>query len=124
MTNSSLEFVHKVLEENNITDITNSNVLSSSFPSKINQKILNYLFSRILVSHNSKNSKITDEELKSFGLPFEKFFISCLYDLQDCNENEWIWYYDLYYGNCFRFNTGYDTNGNQIPLKKPTNQAN
>ncbi|RNA14255.1 Amiloride-sensitive sodium channel subunit, partial [Brachionus plicatilis] len=44
-------------------------------------------------------------------------FISCLYNLQSCDKNDWEWYYDFYYGNCYRFNTGLNSNGQKTKIK-------
>lgn len=127
VTNSSLEYVKRILADNNITDLadtSNSSLFTSSFPSQMNQITLNYILGKHLVSLNSKDKNITDEMRKSFGLPYEKFFISCFINIIDCNQDEWIWYFDVIYGNCFKYNTGYDSKGNKIPLKKLINLEN
>lgn len=63
-------------------------------------KLLYQYFSAI----NAKNLPIEVE--KSFGLKMDQMFLSCLYRGVKCLPSDFEWYYDLLYGNCYRFNTG------------------
>ena len=40
-----------------------------------------------------------------------KFFA----DTVPCSANDFEWYYDPYYGNCFRFNSGKNASGEPQP---------
>jgi len=46
-----------------------------------------------------------DSERKLLGRSLKRFFRICMYDFGfACNESDFEWYYDFYYGNCFKFN--------------------
>lgn len=43
---------------------------------------------------------------KKFSNDFKKFFISCLFNSEPCKPEDFEWYFDPFYANCFRFNSG------------------
>jgi hypothetical protein len=46
-----------------------------------------------------------DSERKLLGRSLAEFVRVCMYDFGFlCNESDFEWYYDFYYGNCFKFN--------------------
>lgn len=49
-----------------------------------------------------------DSMKKQSGLSINDMLISCKFDLELCNSSQFEWYYDFFYGNCFKFNS----NGN------------
>ena len=49
---------------------------------------------------------LNTETRKSYGLSIDQMLITCLYAGSPCSSSDFVWYYDLMYGNCFRFNTG------------------
>lgn len=55
--------------------------------------------------------------IKSFGYKAKEMFKNCMYRNDMCGPNDFEWYYNPYYGNCFKFNTGRDINGNKQDLK-------
>ena len=79
--------------------------------------IFNYIYSaRYFAALNAKNSSFNDTVKKSFAVPFNQFVLSCFFAGVECTENDFIWTYNLIYGNCYRFNTGRDRNGNKKDL--------
>ena len=30
--------------------------------------------------------------------------ITCVFNLRSCNTSDFVWFYDLMYGNCYKFN--------------------
>jgi hypothetical protein len=60
------------------------------------------------------NPNITDGFRKSMGSSFDEFLIKCSYNQKACYGDEWVWYFDAYYGNCWRFNSGKTQNGTPI----------
>jgi hypothetical protein len=119
VTLAGVEFVTKLLVENNITDVASSSVLAATYPSIFSQIPTNYLSgSSLLQAQALHKLKYSDAVRKSFGLPFEEFFISCRFSLIECTADDWVWYYDVKYGNCYKFNSGYYENGTQKTLAK------
>lgn len=58
-----------------------------------------------------------NENKKLFGHSLEQSVINCRFNRSKCNLTEFEWFYSPAYGNCFRFNSGFDKNGQKIPLK-------
>jgi hypothetical protein len=58
----------------------------------------------------------SEQQKQAIGYNYSQLFISCTFNSHDCNTSHIIWYFDFVYGNCFRINTGFDVNGNTVPL--------
>src|SRR5690606_35639629 len=58
------------------------------------------------------------EEIKSLGMSLEDMLISCTYANTACTVNDFEWYYEFFYGNCYRFNSGRNSSGDQVPDKE------
>ncbi|RNA35822.1 acid-sensing ion channel 2 [Brachionus plicatilis] len=111
LTEDGLKFVENFLMENNLTD----SILDFH---KENSTFLYLTYVRYFSVIFSKGK--TKDFLKNLSISFEQMFISCLYNFQPCGNNDWIWFYDMDFGNCFRFNTGKDSNEKQIEIKNST----
>jgi hypothetical protein len=59
----------------------------------------------------------TDEFRKDLGQKFEETIITCSYNQLDCM-NDWAWYFDSFYGSCYRFNTGKNELGQLVEDKR------
>ena len=68
----------------------------------------------------TKNNKATgnDEKRKKLGHSLEDILFSCTFNNQDCGVDDFIWKFDRYYGNCFVFNSGMNSSGGRVELKK------
>ena len=54
------------------------------------------------------NGKIQPDEVKkTFGLTLDQMLLSCIHSGKSCTSADFEWYYDLVYGNCFRFNSNF-----------------
>lgn len=73
---------------------------------KSDLKLVQYLL--LLNAHATLN----DTQKQLLGHPFEKMLISCNFNWKDCSIEDFEWYYDIIYGNCYRFNSGRDMYGN------------
>lgn len=109
VTEEGLKYVENLLQENNISD----RILESIY--KENSSFLYFTYVRYLSTLLSKGNSA--EFLKKLSFPYEQMFLSCLYNFQPCDRNDWYWFYDLNYGNCFRFNTGKDSKGKSNEIK-------
>jgi hypothetical protein len=67
------------------------------------------LYTEILELNNSAKQSL------SYGL--NETLIKCYFNGVKCNESHFEWIYYPFLGNCFSFNSGYDTFGNKIALK-------
>jgi hypothetical protein len=82
--------------------------------------------------YESKSSSITDEERKKYGPDISDMIMSCVFATQSCTylnldgKKYWVdfqWVYTINHGNCYRFNSGIDTFGNKIDIKKVSNEG-
>ncbi len=55
---------------------------------------------------------------KSFGFSRDEFIIKCKFRNDDCDREKLVWEYNTNYGNCFKFNSGFDSNNNKVPIIK------
>ena len=67
---------------------------------------------------NSADPSFGEENRKKLGYDLATTLFSCSYNGEDCNVDEFEWYFDLNLGNCFRFNSGKDSYGNQTKIKE------
>ena len=122
--------------------ICNLNMFTSKFASdlveQVNQMISqNFSFfdpSQIKYISNEKISKLFQvidigataliftknnaEDYKKLAHNFEEIFISCQFNFQKCDASDFVWSFDPYYGNCYSFNTGFNSTGHQVALKE------
>lgn len=42
----------------------------------------------------------------------------CQFNNQKCSLDEFIWKFDRYYGNCFVFNSGFNSSGHKVEIKR------
>ena len=64
------------------------------------------------------SNNFTDEDRKKLGHNLEDILFSCLFNNQPCSTDDFLWKYDRYYGNCFVFNSGFNSTGHKVDLKK------
>ena len=97
-----------------------------SFLSQTNQ-INSTLFKNLILNDNRRealatlngiNLKLTgainnspDDVKKKLGHDLNDTLLSCAFDYESCDSNSFQWEWDSNYGNCFSFNTGYNSTG-------------
>ena len=85
----------------------------------INKLNISYIPSGILNDYIRYNAfNLSQEQKQSFGLSIKQFIYYCFFNQEECNyDNDFIWDYHLIYGNCFRFNSGNNSNGHSVSKK-------
>jgi hypothetical protein len=63
-------------------------------------------------------SSLSDGDKRRLGHDLNDILLDCSFNLIQCNVSDFTWSYDAYYGNCYTFNSGFDSNGNVIELKR------
>ena len=53
----------------------------------------------------------SDSEKKKLGHHIEDILLECVFNNVECSKDDFIWHFDKFYGNCFKFNSGFDKNG-------------
>ena len=100
LTNSSWAFVEDILVKNGL--------LNPLAPTAAFQYIFSdyLLIFRFLSGINSINPNLADSLRKSFGYDLNETLLSCIYNMEICTVDDFEWYYDIVYGNCYKFNSG------------------
>ena len=74
-----------------------------------------------LTQNKNFNPKdLTSDEKKLLAHDLDDVLIECTFNGNQCNSSDFIWSFDPWYGNCYTFNSGFNSNGNKIDLKKST----
>ncbi len=60
---------------------------------------------------------ISDEEKRKLSHDLSDILLECWFNDVQCDLSDFTWTYHQTYGNCYKFNTGFDSNGNKIDLK-------
>lgn len=101
MTNESTRFVEELFFQNMSLSQTELEVLFSNFT------IYNLLLYKYLAGTNAYDpASRSDEFRKKLGYSLDEILFSCTYNLFPCSASDFIWYFDVFYGNCFMFNSG------------------
>ena len=81
-----------------------------------NKYATQYAFNLTQNGIQSDNS-LSSEEKKKLGHELDDILIECWFNAKPCYSTDFIWSFDSKYGNCFTFNSGIDSNKNQVSLK-------
>jgi hypothetical protein len=66
----------------------------------------------------NNNKFLTEESKKKIGFELKDMLISCYFNYQSCDTNDFKYLYDPLYGNCYTFNKGVYDNGTSYEIKK------
>ena len=73
----------------------------------------------LLLSFGTVGSNyFTDDERKLIGHGLDDILLDCKYDYQTCTPSDFTSIFDSTYGNCFVFNSGYNSTGHKVNLKQ------
>jgi len=80
-----------------------------NFPSNLSQFEQT---SKIYLTHIKTNAKIndlSDDEKKNLGKILDDSMLNCMFNLKACTLDDFSWYFDHNYGNCYSFNSGFNS---------------
>ncbi len=80
----------------------------------------NYDYLRYFFSSRLNTPSVSNQRKQSMGSSLDEFVISCRFNTQPCDMSLFSWYFDSYYGNCFRFNSGNNSQGQQVNILEST----
>jgi hypothetical protein len=69
-----------------------------------------YRIFNILISLNT----FSDASRKMLVHPFEDILLSCKFNDKPCSANDFAWRWNPMYGNCYTFNSGYNSSGGKM----------
>ena len=113
-TDFGIEAIRLTMNDLNIPDILNYTVFA-------NMSLQDRYIASDNVTFGAANRvfKYSARDKRKLGHSIEDFLIECKFDDVFCKiSDDFIWYFDQLYGNCFKYNTGFDSLGKAIPLKK------
>jgi hypothetical protein len=111
-TQYSMEFLRKVNKEVNPNiDMFNDEQMNKiDFENKY--EFINLIHNTALYKMNELN----ETEKRKLSHPLEDIVKSCKINYLDCSANDFSWYFDSFYGNCWLFNSGLNSTGVSVPL--------
>jgi hypothetical protein len=83
----------------------------------INQFTTEFAYNLTKMNITSGNSLSTADKRK-LGHDLDDILIDCWFNLKPCNASDFSWSFHRVYGNCYTFNSGFDSNKTKIDLKK------
>ena len=103
--------------------ICNNNFLSTPNDKQIFDEYYENIQNQSLIQKTSFLSavayNISQFHNKSFGLKLSELIIECSFGNMPCNyATDFVQVYNFLYGNCFRYNSGKDSSGNQKTIKQ------
>ena len=72
------------------------------------------------ISLLSRVGNLSDIEKKKLSHNLEDILIECWFNGIQCNANDFVWSHDETYGNCYTFNSGFDSTKRKVNLRQST----
>jgi amiloride-sensitive sodium channel subunit alpha/amiloride-sensitive sodium channel subunit gamma len=76
-----------------------------------------FLFVKYLIWISAADPSLSDDFKKSLGLTIDDMLISCQFSGYKCSKDDFVWFYSSFYGSCYKFNSGKNSTGGNVPLK-------
>jgi hypothetical protein len=68
----------------------------------------------------TNGNSLSNEEKKKLSHDFNNILIECTFNQKKCDSSVFSWSYDPLYGNCYTFNSGFNSNETKIDLSAST----
>jgi hypothetical protein len=81
-------------------------------------KIAMFLKIFLIMSGIVNDKHYSDENKKRIAHNLEDILIDCKFNYQKCSASDFVWHFDPLFGNCYVFNSGYNSTGDAIELKQ------
>ena len=107
MTTNAIQFASYIYSLYNVAHINNYlhfYLRQTQFPRTLNNKA-DIRLPRVMVMAAALEPQLSDVFRKSLGMTIEDMLISCTFNSLKCTPDNFIWKYDPYYGNCYKFNS-------------------
>ncbi len=121
-TKEGYEFVHKSISDfNNVFSKSELNNKSMRSQNQITQSKIKAIQSEIKYSKSllfQNKTLFNNLELrKNLSLTLDKMILGCHFGSKTCNISDFEYFFDINNGNCYRFNSGFNSENQKIPLK-------
>jgi amiloride-sensitive sodium channel subunit beta len=64
------------------------------------------------------NANFDDKSKKLLAHNFTDILFACRFNYEKCDASDFEWSFDPYYGNCYSFNTGFNSSGHRVKLRE------
>ena len=112
-TQYAVEFLKKINQKINLQGDILIDFFDDEQMSRLNFSTTLLIVSVIVLARNEMNTNLNETEKKKLSHSLEDMLGDCSFNDQPCSADDFTWYFDPYYGNCWMFNTGL----NQSELK-------
>ena len=113
ITETSKKYVLEYFKNKTKINITSSDEIENFY--KSSGDLIEEIF---MLQMNILHSNLSYSIKRSFTFNTTQFFIMCLIARTKCDFNEFRWAYDGFHSGCYIINSGYDSYGNKISVKK------
>jgi hypothetical protein len=96
-------YVNQFFSASSVANLSYSEKRDKIFPTK--NKLLSFI----------SNSNDSTKKIISHGL--QDILIECRFNFQRCTSADFSWVFDKIYGNCYKFNSGFNATGHKVNLK-------
>lgn len=89
---------------------------TNEFLREVNADILNYnktIDSKYNIEYiypYYRMASLSEKAKRKFGYSFDEMILRCSFATQPCDADDFEWFFDYLYGNCFTFNSGTNLN--------------
>lgn len=102
-------YIHDLLNQNNLGNSYDVNNVTES------PQTINYFIKANIAGDNTMNAS----QKQYLGVSMDFLLLKCSFLGVPCNlTTDWVYDYDFYYLNCYTWNSGYDQDGNSVPIKQ------
>lgn len=110
LTPLSVDLVHSIM---NATQLTRENYLDVHFSFAL-------LEFRYIIGLNILSDKVPAQYKPFYSMQLEDMLLDCNYNLKQCTVDDFSWFFDPLYGNCYSFNGGRNASGQVVEDKIST----
>ena len=103
----SQSYIDQVLKRNDLAYVSNETLIDMH-PSLV----LNLIKSSI-----ASDTNLDKEQKRNLGFDLDFMFLFCKFNNVPCNQSDFLFFYNYDYTNCFTFNSGFDRDGNRVPVR-------
>ena len=97
VTEEAFEFVGRVLGDTYFSEVLETDQYGP-VPTNEAKLMRFFTYKKFQAQSHAMVPNVSDEMRKSFGIPFNNFVLSCFYKTLPCTQEDFVWYYDIEYG--------------------------
>jgi hypothetical protein len=114
------EYAYELVREINDRVSPNISIFNKNQISKLAYNDAFSLFWKVINLFQTRINSATFSNIERQKLvhSFDDVLLLCLFNGQPCTINDFIWKWDPLYGNCYSFNTGFNSSGSRINYKE------